>query len=127
MIKNNVSLKTYQMFNQLNCKINYIIFLLKCLKFQKQYDGKSETEFNIRLNNHRKNVTRKDSIPASNHFDTGGRKFNINAKFMLTEQLNQTNLDKSTLQKLLKIRGYFWILKLQNLHPKGINREFNKK
>ena len=85
MIKNNVTLKTYQMFNQLNCKINYMIFLLNCLKFQKQYDGKSEAEFNIRLNNHRKNVTRKDSIPASNHFDIGGRNFNMNPKFMLTE------------------------------------------
>ena len=43
--------------------------ILECLKCQLQYVGKSETEFNIRLNNHRKDFTRKDSIPASNHFD----------------------------------------------------------
>ena len=80
--KSKVTLKTYQIFYQLNCKSSYIIYLLKCLKFQLQYNGKSGTEFNIRLNNHRKDVTRKDSIPASNHFDIEGHNF------------NQTNLDK---------------------------------
>ena len=54
-----------------------------------QYVGKSETEFNVRLNNHKKDVTRKDSIPALNHFDNiVGHNFNTYAKFILIEQLN---------------------------------------
>ena len=42
------------------------------------------------------------------------------------EQLNQTNLGKLTLQKQLKIRENLCILKLETLHPKGLNRELNK-
>ena len=41
-----------------------------------------------------KDVTTKGSIPASNRFDIEGHNFNIHAKFILTEQLNQRNLDK---------------------------------
>ena len=70
------------------------MYLLECLKCQLQYAGKSETKFNIRINNHRKDITKKNSIPASNHFDIEGHNFNMYAKFILLEQLNQTNLDK---------------------------------
>ena len=78
------------------------------------------------INNHRKDVARKDSAPASNHFDIEGHNFNTHAKFMLIEQLNQTNLDKSTLRKQLKIRENLWILKLEILYPKGLNKKFIK-
>ena len=37
---------------------------------------------------------------------------------MLIEKLKQTNLDKLTLRKQLKIRENFWKLKLETLHPK---------
>ena len=66
------------------------------------------------------------SIPASNHFDTEGHNFNIHTKFILTEQLNQINLEKLTLRKRLKIRETFWILKLETLYSKGLNRKLNK-
>ena len=59
----NVTLKSYQILRQLNCKISYIIYSLECFKFQIQYAGKSKNESNITLNNHRKDVTRKNSIP----------------------------------------------------------------
>ena len=59
---------------------------------------------NIKPNNDQKDVTRKDSTPASNYFNIEGHNFNIHVKFILIEQLNQTNLDNLTLQKRLKIR-----------------------
>ena len=101
----NATLRTYQIFYQLNCKSSYIIYLLDCLKYQVQYVKKSETELkNIRLNNHRKAVTRKDSILASNHFDIEGQISDIFAKFIAIEQHNQTNLEKLTVPKRFKIR-----------------------
>ena len=66
------------------------------------------------------------SIPASNHFDIEGHNFNTHTKFILTEQLNQINLEKLTLRKRLKIRETFWILKLETLYSKGLNRKLNK-
>ena len=62
--KSNVTLKSYLIFHQLNCESKYIIYLLESLKCQPQHVGKSETKFNVRLNNHSKYVTRKDAIPA---------------------------------------------------------------
>ena len=72
-----------------------------------QYVGKSETQFNTRLNNHTEDATRKDSIPASNQFFIEGHDCNMHVKFILIEQLNRTNLDKLTLRKRLKIRENF--------------------
>ena len=83
----------------------------------------------IQFKNHRKNekyVTRKNSIPASNHFNTEGLNFNTDTKFILIEQFNQTNLDKLTLQKWLKFTESFWILRLKTLHAKDLDRELNK-
>ena len=91
--KSNVILKTYYIFHHINCKCSFIICLLECLKCKIQCVGKLETEFNIRLNNHRKDVTRKDSIPASNHFAIEGHNFYKFPKNILIEQLNQTNLE----------------------------------
>ena len=45
---------------------------------------------------------------------------------MLIEQLNQINLNKLILQQRLNIRENFWILKLETLHPKALNRNLNK-
>ena len=73
-----------------------------------------------------KDVTKKERIPGSQHFDTEFHDFKRQAKLITIEQLNQLNLDKSTLRKRLKVRENFWILTLETLHPKGLNRELNK-
>ena len=117
---------TYQILHQRNCKSSYIIYLSERLKCHLQYVGKSETEFNIRLNSHRIDNTKKDSTPASNHFNIEGHNLNIQDKYTLIEKLNQTNMDNLTLRQRLKIRKNFWILKLETLHSKGLNRELNK-
>ena len=56
--KSNATLTTYQVFHQLNCKSSYIIHL-NC---QMEYFEKSGTMFNIKLNNHTKDLPRKDSM-----------------------------------------------------------------
>ena len=43
-------------FHQVTCHSNYVIYLLECIMCKIQYVGKSETSFNIRLNNHRKDI-----------------------------------------------------------------------
>ena len=60
--------KIFQAFQNLNCKSKYVIYLLECTKCKIQYVGKAETEFNIRLNNYRKDVWKPDAILASRHY-----------------------------------------------------------
>ena len=59
---------------------------MECALCKVQYVGKAETAFNIRLNNHMKDVSNPKSIPADLHFRKPGRSFNLNAKFTLIEQ-----------------------------------------
>ena len=48
-----------------------------------QYIGKSETEFNIRLNNNRKDVNRQNAPQADQHFKLSNRNFNQHDRFTL--------------------------------------------
>ena len=68
MFRSNQMNRIFQIYHNLNCKSKYVIYLLECTKCKIQYVGKAETEFNIRLNNHRKDVWKPDAIPASRHF-----------------------------------------------------------
>ena len=100
-----------------------------CTLCKVQYAGKAETPFNIRLNNHRKDAigNHPKAIPASIHFKQPGHNFNKHAKFTLIEQINNTiNTDIDTIKIRLKRREDFWILKLDTLTPKGLNKDFNK-
>ena len=64
----------------------------------KQYIGKSETTFDLRLNNYRKDINKQNLLQVGQHFRLTGRNFSKPAKFTLIEQLN--DVDK----KLVKYR-----------------------
>ena len=60
--KSNTTNKSYNIYHELTCKSEYVIYITECIKCKKQYVGKSEWPFNIRLNNHRKDLKRIDAI-----------------------------------------------------------------
>ena len=74
----------------------------------KQYVGKAETGFNIRLNNNRKDTKNPNAILACKHFQQQGHNFNSHAKFI--------NIDKLIA----------WIQKLKTLVPYGLNQKLSK-
>ena len=96
---------------------------MKCTLCKRQYIGKSETAFNIRLNNHRKDVYKTNTPKADQHFKLPGHNFNRHAKFKLIEQINSTELDKALLTFRLKKREDFWIHELKTLNPYGFHAE----
>ena len=51
--------KTFKIFHQVTFHSNYVIYLLECVMYKIPYVGKSETSFNVRANNHRKNIKNK--------------------------------------------------------------------
>ena len=63
-----------------------------------QYAGKAETEFNIRLNNHWKDVWKPDAVPTS-HFSDKNHNFTIYAKFILIEQIHHININVEKIRK----------------------------
>ena len=64
---------------------------MKYVFCNKQYTGKSETTFNLRSRNHRKDVSKQNSLQAD---QLPGHNFNKHAKFTLIDQLNDTNTEK---------------------------------
>ena len=71
--------KTWKIFHSTNCKTEYAIYLVECIICNLQYEGKNETPFNIRLNNHRKDVKDPKAILADKLFQKTGHRFNEHA------------------------------------------------
>ena len=109
--------RIFRIYHHLSCKSKYVIYLLECTKCKIQYVGKVETEFNIRLNNHRKDVWKPDAIPASRHFSGKYHNFNTDAK------VRHVDIDTEKIKERLKQRENFWILTLETLTAKALNQE----
>ena len=75
-------------------------YLMECIICNLQYVGKNDTPFNIRLNNHRKDVKDPKAILADKHFQKNSHRFNEHAWFMIIDRLANTNLDKEILREL---------------------------
>ena len=52
-----------------------------------QYVRKSETSFNITLNNHRKDIKKPNAIETCKHFNNNEHTFSKHSKFIIVEQL----------------------------------------
>ena len=91
-----------------------------------QYVGKAETTFNVRLNNHRKDTKKPNSILACKNIFT--RKDIISTNIPNSSSLTNINLhdSKEALREMLVIRENFWIQKLRTLVPFGRNQELSK-
>ena len=123
--KRNQTNKIFQTYHNLNCNSTYVIYMLECTKCKIQCVGKAEIEFNIRFNNHQKDVWKPDAIPASSHFSGKNHNFNTHAKFLLIEQICHIDIDKEENKGRLKQKVNFWILTLETLTPKGLNQQLN--
>ena len=77
------------------------IFLMGCTIWNLEYVGKNETPFNIRLNNHKKEVKDCKAILSDKHFQKNGHRFNEHARFTIIDKLKTTNLEKEILKERL--------------------------
>ena len=118
--------KMYKIFHNVNCASSYVIYLIECFLCSKQYIVKVEVSFNIRLNDHRKDVKKVDPIMACKHFQQENHNFNKHVKFTIIDLLTNTSKSKETLTQRLIKRENFWILKLDTLYPKSFNMELSK-
>ena len=86
---------------------------MECTLRKMQYVGKSEPIFNIRLNNHRKNIKKPDAILACRHFQERNHVFNKHTKSFIIDKPRNTTKSKGILRQRLVERENFWIQTLQ--------------
>ena len=79
-LKNNQTNKTFKIYHRVNCKSSFVVYQLERYICNIQYISKSETPFNIRLNNHRKDLKNPNAIPAHKHFNRHYHGFNNHGK-----------------------------------------------
>ena len=84
-------------FFNLNCKSEYVIYLMEYIICKMQYVGKAETAFKLRLNNHRKDTKKPNSILACKHFQEQGHNFNKHAKLIIIDKLVNLHGSKEAL------------------------------
>ena len=90
-----------------------------------QYVSKCEVAFNVRLNNHRKDSKKKDTLLVCTYFQNQNHIFQQDAEFILIEQITKMHNAIEALRFILKKQENFWNLNLCALYPDGLNQELN--
>ena len=113
--------KEYRIFHRLNCKSKNAIYLGMCTRCSnKPYVGKCEEQgINRRINTHRSDAKKADSIPVDKHFLQPGHDFDQDFRLIVIEKIDNSNMTKEQIRKTLLRREDFWITKLKTLQPNG--------
>ena len=119
--------REYSIFHNVNCKSKNVIYLAHCRKCDnKPYVGKCEDQrMHKRINKHRCDAKRKDSIPIDRHFLLPNHNFDRDFRLTIIEEVTKRDLTKEQIRELLLRREDFWISKLETIHPGGFNEQLN--
>ena len=119
--------KRFDIRHRVGCKTKNAIYLAFCMKCnRKQYVGKVEIQgTNKRINKHRNDAKKRDSIPIDKHFLEPGHKFDDDFKLIVIEEIEDRNMTKDQIRHTLLKREDFWIRKLNTLEPHGFNERLN--
>ena len=102
-----------------------IIYIIECNICKLQYIGKSETVFNLRLNNHRNHIKKGvSSCELTEHFlhNTRTHDFDNNVTITIIEQIKKDHLEIERKKEILREREIFWQRTLNSIQPYGINK-----
>ena len=117
--------KVFDILHTANCQSTFVIYIIECRISRLQYVGKSETAFNLRLNNHRNHIKRGvNSCELSEHFLHNSRShdFGKGATITINEQIKQSNMTIERKKEILRAREIFWQSRLNKLQPNGLNK-----
>ena len=90
-----------------------------------QYIGKSETGFNLRLNNHRNHIKKGlNSYELTEHFLHNVRSHNFDNDVTITviEQIRKDHFTIDRKKELLRNKEMFWQIMLNSIQPNGLNK-----
>ena len=107
----------------MDCQSSCIIYIMECNIGRLLYIGKSETEFNLRLNNHRNHIRKGvNSCELTEHFLHNVRSHNFENDVTITviEQIRKDHLTFDRKKELLRNREMFWQRMLNSMQPNGL-------
>ena len=124
---NKTGRKRFEIRHKVNCKSKNCIYLGFCIKCNDgQYVGKVESQgASLRINKHRNDAKREDSIGIDRHFMLPGHDFDRDFRLIVIEEISDRNLTKEQTRLALLRREDFWIKKLETLEPDGFNDRLN--
>ena len=117
--------KVFDIFHTVNCQSTFVIYIIECRICRLQYVGKSETAFNLRLNNHRNHIKKGvNSCELSEHFLHNSRShdFGKDVTIAIIEQIKPSNMTIERKKEILRAREIFWQSRLNTLQPNGLNK-----
>ena len=117
--------KVFDIFHTVNCQSTWVIYIIECKICKLQYVGKSETGFNLRLNNHRNHIKKGvSSCKLTEHFlhNTGTHNFDNDAIITITEQIIQNDMAIERKKEILCTEEIFWQRTLKTLQPNGLSK-----
>ena len=117
--------KIFTIFHSLDCQSSWVIYIIECNTYRLQYIGKSETGFNLRLNNHRNHIKKGvNSCELTEHFLHNVRSHNFDNDVTITviEQIRKDYLTIDRKKELLRNREMFWQRMLNSIQPNGLNK-----
>ena len=96
---------------------------MECILCNKQLLGKAETSFDIRPNNHQKDVEKVDAIMVCKYIQQESHSFSRHAKFTIIDQLTNTSKSKEIFIQQPIERENLCILKLETLYQKVLTKD----
>ena len=109
------------------CKSKDALYLAWCDKCNaEQYVGKVESQkAHRRINKHRNDVKRENSIKIDQHFRAEDHNFDRDFRIIIIEEITNKNMTREQVRTTLLKREDFWIKKLGTLEPNGFNDKLN--
>ena len=113
--KSSVTGKTYPIKATANCKTANVVYVIECIKCNKQYVGETENALHIRMNGHRSDIKHRHlEKPVASHFNSEGHSLEDLSIFVI-EQIHREEAN------FRKAKESHWIQTLHSLVLEGLN------
>ena len=115
--------KTFKIFHSVNCQSWWVIYIIECNTCNLQYIGKSETAFNLRLNNHRNHIKKGiSSCELTENFLHNKRTHNFDNNVIITKQIRKDNISNEQKKMSLDTGKYSAKENENSMQPNGLNK-----
>ena len=115
----NHSKRNFGISNHLDCNSSNIIYLISCLKCNKQYVGETTQPLKARFQGHSSDVRLSKDTPVGQHFSSDGHDISDLTIVAIEQILDQGSEEANKIKRLE--REKFWIGKLGTQTPQGLN------